>query len=578
MHGHHPSHFTLISLREFEGQCSPLRRGGQKILLWQGQTQEIHAHYTRHRILKEKLQFDLEIAPPSPSPSPPPPFPLPGTRAKFLIGLHLKTGHYFGEVCLKKQREQTLTVEWTGGPYKAERRGRERLLTYPHRQVYAFFPIETETEAEEGGKARELLFLNRISPREVSMIKDFPLEHNNHLGCRVLDLSREGFSFLANRIELAYFFQEDFLISEIILNFENDRYNLSQGRVLYHVDYLYPKAKEVPMYKVGMVFQASREFSAAIERYHLDPFAPLETGKTGKMGRVGKKKKELRLFEQFLSKLPQLCLPFLLVALVVSCAQRVKKTPISQTQTQTQTQTRTRNQAQFYLIDKSGHYLVKRERGYDKKRKGLVVKNRIFSIGGGEQKKLLEKSIAISRPGTLKFKNSRGKVSILRPQISQYTVWLEGEKYFSEIKLNEKARGLDVRLIAPEGHSKGRETKTVVPFPKGNGVYCFFSQLIECIKATSFITQALEKEVGNMSFFIIWDGHPYFQEQYENLPSHLFSFATLEYDGKNREGESRFTLQVAGQSIFYFLDSQGELRKQFWVSQGMSMVKSDIIQ
>ena len=79
-----------------------------------------------------------------------------------------------------------------------------------------------------------------------------------------------------------------------------------------------------------------------------------------------------------------------------------------------------------------------------------------------------------------------------------------------------------------------------------------------------------------MQLYVIWNGHPYFQEQYENIPNQVFSKAVFEYDGQNSNGQIRFTLQVAGQSIFYFLDDKKELLKQFWISQGLTMVKSDL--
>lgn len=219
---------------------------------------------------------------------------------------------------------------------------------------------------------------------------------------------------------------------------------------------------------------------------------------------------------------------------------------------------------EFVLTDKSGKFSVLRESGFGNKGKEYIVKKRVF-LYGGDRSKILEQSIVISSPGTLK-----GETTILRPKISQYTVWFENKKYFSELKLNLKEKTLDISLKSPEKQWNGNKK---VPFPKGTGVFCFYSQIIECANISKFIKMSSEKETGKMNFHVIWDGYPYFQEQFDNLPSNVFSEAILEFDGRNKMGQRRFTLNVAGQSIFYFIDSKNRLIKQFWVAQGLSMEK-----
>ena len=228
---------------------------------------------------------------------------------------------------------------------------------------------------------------------------------------------------------------------------------------------------------------------------------------------------------------------------------------------------KTNFQDEFVLSDKSGKFSVLRESGYGKKGKDYIVKKRVFHYGS-DKSKILEQSVAISNPGSLK-----GETIILRPKISQYTVWFEKKKYFSEIKLNLKERTLDISLKSPEKQWNGEKK---IPFPKGTGAYCFYTQIIECATVSKFIKISSEKETGKMNFHIIWDGYPYFQEQFDNLPSTVFSEAILEFDGRNKMGHRRYTLTVAGQSIFYFIDSKSRLIKQYWVAQGLSMEKEDI--
>jgi len=220
----------------------------------------------------------------------------------------------------------------------------------------------------------------------------------------------------------------------------------------------------------------------------------------------------------------------------------------------------------YDLTDKAGQFVIYREYGYRKKGNYLYTKN-IVLPGSEEKNKILEKSISLSTPGVLGKKHK-----VLRPSRSQYTVWFDGQKYFSEMKVDLAARLLEVTMKSPEKQWQGVKT---VSFPKGTGVYCFFTQLIECIKYTGFVDESVKKGGGEMNFHIIWDGYPYFQEQYLNIASNVFSPAKFKFDGLNRYGEKRFTLSFSGQSMFFFFNKSGELMKRFWVSQGLSQLKSE---
>lgn len=175
-----------------------------------------------------------------------------------------------------------------------------------------------------------------------------------------------------------------------------------------------------------------------------------------------------------------------------------------------------------------------------KNKNQLVLKRQVFSSDDPE-KKPLEKSIVISTPGSLK------KINVLRPLRSQYTVWFEKKKYFTEMKLDVKKKSLEVRMVSPEKQWNGVKH---VSFPRGKGVYCFFSQVVDCVALTGFINEAVKREAGEMYFHLIWEGYPYFMEQYLNIKEEVFTRATFKYDGKTGDGHFRFTLEAGGQSLF----------------------------
>jgi hypothetical protein len=222
------------------------------------------------------------------------------------------------------------------------------------------------------------------------------------------------------------------------------------------------------------------------------------------------------------------------------------------------------SKARFKLTDKAGEFVVYRENGRSQKR--FVSKRQVLPFDD-DKSKVLEQGIAISEIGVV-GKNFK----IMRPYKSQYSVWFDGKKYQSNITLNSKTRKLDVKLKSPEKQWNGVQSFS---FPDSKSIYCFFSQVLECAAITGYFSKVLEKKRGQMNFYIIWDGYPYFQEQYLNVPSTIFSKAQFNYDGRNKLGESRFSLKFGGQVLFYLLDKKNEFVKKFWITQGLSMVASD---
>lgn len=220
----------------------------------------------------------------------------------------------------------------------------------------------------------------------------------------------------------------------------------------------------------------------------------------------------------------------------------------------------------FSYTDKNGEFKVKISAGLDKAEKVFITKKKL-EIPDKDKDNVLEQSIAFSDLGMIKKKNP-----ILRPKMSQYNVWFDGKKYFSELKIVPEKRSIDVKMVSPESQWNGSKT---IKFPSTKIMPCFFSQVIECAKVSGFIKKSSKKENGAMSLLIIWEGYPYLNETFSDFPSELFSKATLEYDGKLNASERRFNLRVAGQSIFYILNDKDQMMKMFWVTQGISMINKN---
>lgn len=217
----------------------------------------------------------------------------------------------------------------------------------------------------------------------------------------------------------------------------------------------------------------------------------------------------------------------------------------------------------YKLTDKAGEFFVYKENGMKSGGKTYVSKRQVLPFDD-DSSKILEQSIAISKVGTLK----KG-LKIMRPYKSQYAVWFDGKKYVTNIALKESSRSLLVKMKSPEKQWNGSKSFS---FPDTKSIYCFFSQVLECAAITGYFKRAMSKNRGQMNLYLIWDGFPYFQEQYLNIPDTIFTRAKFNYDGKNKEGERRFSLNFAGQVIFFLFDDDNNFSKKFWVSQGLSMV------
>lgn len=221
-------------------------------------------------------------------------------------------------------------------------------------------------------------------------------------------------------------------------------------------------------------------------------------------------------------------------------------------------------QARYDLVDKAGKFVVVRESGYRAQNNRFFTKSSVYPEDE-DRAKLLEESFVISNPGMLSK-----KLKVMRPFASRYNVWFEGKKFTTEMYLNEKEKGLEIKMTSPESQWNGTKN---ISLPQGTGVYCFLSQLVECVRMTGFFHLSAKNDAGVMNFHLIWEGYPYYAEQYLYVPDEPISQARLTYDGVNNFGETRFTLEVGEQRIFYFVDKEYNFLKRFWVAQGLSQTR-----
>jgi hypothetical protein len=85
------------------------------------------------------------------------------------------------------------------------------------------------------------------------------------------------------------------------------------------------------------------------------------------------------------------------------------------------------------------------------------------------------------------------------------------------------------------------------------------------------LTKAFEHKNEIVSFYVVWEGYPYVQDQFSGVGSNLFVPAKLRYDGDDK-GIRRFSVNVEGQSIIYHFSKNFDFVRMFWIDQGITIV------
>ncbi len=216
----------------------------------------------------------------------------------------------------------------------------------------------------------------------------------------------------------------------------------------------------------------------------------------------------------------------------------------------------------YSYIDGSGKFVLSREHKLLKNK--LISRTQIASSQGSSLK-ILEKSITVSQMGTIKDNNSR--VLILRPVASEFTVWLEGKRYDSKMRLDLKKKSMSIALNSPDPKWQGTSSVAV---PKGKQ-FCFFSQIPDCLYHNMLLSKAMARKDESFPFYVIWEGYPFIQDQFTGVGSRLFEPANVKFSGEQKN-TMHFLIEVGGQTILYHFSKSFDLVRMFWVAQGVTVV------
>lgn len=168
-----------------------------------------------------------------------------------------------------------LSMELEEECFRVEKRSRERLLTYPVYEVYAYLKFQKTQACNviffNKGEQKNRDFFSEIDNLQknkiASLSRDLEAgDEEDLIGFRVEDLSSTGLSFFASSKEKEMILDplEDKPFS-LVLNFEMQVFNLPEASIVYKMHYINSQFQGVPMYKVGISFKYSPSLKRKIE-------------------------------------------------------------------------------------------------------------------------------------------------------------------------------------------------------------------------------------------------------------------------------------------------------------------------
>jgi len=189
---------------------------------------------------------------------------------KVYYSFFLNESDYFSEGTISyDEAHNTLVVRLTEKIYRTEKRDSERLLTFPHHQVYVYFKVlneKAESNVIEIHREEDRLYqdyknkqkkeLKEKLRKKVSDVEDL-------IGFRALDISKSGIAFILGEEESRYF-KEDRKYSFYIL-FDSDIFMVRGADMVYKVDYL-GDVKEKKRFKIGLTFVQVENLSGHIDK------------------------------------------------------------------------------------------------------------------------------------------------------------------------------------------------------------------------------------------------------------------------------------------------------------------------
>lgn len=210
------------------------------------------------------------------------------------------------------------------------------------------------------------------------------------------------------------------------------------------------------------------------------------------------------------------------------------------------------------FADNSGKFSIKRSL----KNQGnkLLFQRMIYE---DDFSKFLERSRSVSV-----FNQSLSEENVLRPMVSQFKAWFDGQEYSNQIKFSYSKREVEVLTQSKESKYPASQKFSL---PPDNKKLCFFYMVTECMKLWGVPEKVALSPSYETWFYVIMDAYPFLDLIYNEIPNKWITEATLVYDGF-KDKEHQFSLELHDQIISLKFNEKWDFVAMYWVSQGISMV------
>lgn len=197
---------------------------------------------------------------------------------KICLNFTLNNIDYFlrGKVVDHSDEDFKIKIELEEFCFRVEKRSRERLLTYPVYDVYAYLKFAKNSSNNnvisfnKGDQKAKDFFATLDSAQKnkiASIAPELGLDDEEDIiGFRVEDLSSNGLCFFASAKEKEMVLDKlDDSLFSLVLNFDIQVFNLDDAKIVYKINYINPQFAGVLMYKVGITFKHSPSLKRKIE-------------------------------------------------------------------------------------------------------------------------------------------------------------------------------------------------------------------------------------------------------------------------------------------------------------------------
>lgn len=180
-----------------------------------------------------------------------------------------------GKVMEQMEENLQMVVELEEYCFRVEKRDRERLISYPVYEVYAYLkyqklPATNVVNINKKEQKNRDFFaeINNLQKNKLRTLSDdLCIEDTEDLiGFRVEDISSSGLSFFASATEkqtiLDSLLENNF---SLMINFEMQVFNLVDAHIVYKINYINSQFSGIPMYKIGVTFKPNQSLKRKIE-------------------------------------------------------------------------------------------------------------------------------------------------------------------------------------------------------------------------------------------------------------------------------------------------------------------------